>query len=304
MTGMPGDIELKDPRLKRHPLGFLQVVDMPTLEELQRFYAERYYQTEQGNYRSSYPPQEIAYFSALIARKADLVARIRGDARPGTLLDVGCGEGFALDWFAKAGWAVEGIDYSTAGVTAMNPEMARHVQAGDVFRLVEDRIAADRRYDVVWLNNVLEHVIDPPGLLRSLRRLIAADGILVVTVPNDGSAYQEELLASERIPHRFWVSIPDHLAYFSYQSLKHTAEATGWDCPEIVSDFPIDVFLMHPESNYVRDPSRGPAAHQARIQMELLLGRQPHALVNDYYAAMARVGLGRDLTAFLTPARA
>lgn len=293
-----------DARLKRHELGFLQVADLPTPDALKSYYAERYYQTEQGNYRASYPPEEIAYFAALVARKAALVAATRGIGRPGSMLDVGCGEGFALDWFAKAGWAVEGIDHSVAGVEAMNPQIAAQVQAGDLFRLVQDRIDSGNGYDLVWLNNVLEHVIDPVGLLTSLRRLVKAGGVLVVTVPNDGSAYQEALLESDRIAERFWIAIPDHLAYFTYDSLRRTAEATGWVCREIVADFPIDMFLLHEGSNYVRDRARGPAAHRARIQMELLLDRQPYALVNDYYAAMARVGLGRDLTAFLTPAEA
>lgn len=296
------DNRATDARLKRHDLGFLQVAELPTPDALKSYYAERYYQTEQGNYRASYPPEELAYFAALIARKAALVAATRGTDRPGSMLDVGCGEGFALDWFAKAGWEVEGIDHSIAGVEAMNPQVCGRVEAGDLFRLVEQRIEHGNGYDLVWLNNVLEHVIDPVGLLTSLRRLVTPGGVLVVTVPNDGSGYQEALLESGKITERFWIAIPDHLAYFTHDSLRRVAEATGWICREIVADFPIDMFLLHDGSNYVRDRARGPAAHAARVQLELLLAEQPHALVNDYYAAMARVGLGRDLTAFLTPA--
>ena len=53
------------------------------------------------------------------------------------------------------------------------------------------------------------------------------------------------------------------------------------------------------ELKYIK--SRGPAAHRARIETELLLTEQKIDDVLSYYRAMAKVGLGRDLTAFLKP---
>jgi len=291
----------KDARLVRHELGFLQVADIPSAEALQAYYAERYFQTAQGGYEISYSKDELRYFDVLIERKAHAIAEIRG-AAPGTMLDVGCGEGFALAWFARHGWTVEGLDHSRAGLSAMNPEMLPFAHFGDVFGLLEERIRDARSYDLVWMTNVLEHVVDPVGMLNALGALVAPGGILVITVPNDGSRFQEMLLESGHIPERFWIAPPDHLAYFDQTSLRAVAAATGWDCREISADFPIDFFLMHDGSNYVRDPAKGKAAHRARIAMELLLAEQPVAKVNDYHRAMAAVGLGRTLTAVLTRA--
>lgn len=290
-----------DPRLKRHELGFLEVADKPTPEQLQTYYANLYFQNEQANYRKSYPEDELRFFRAKIAQKAAVVSSLRGFNRTGTMLDVGCGEGFALAWFQEHGWQVEGIDYSISGVNAMNPKMQSLVRTGDVFCLLQERIDAGLRYDIVWLTNVLEHVLQPIELLKSLRRVVAADGVLVVTVPNDGSSYQQQLYEHGDISERFWIAIPDHLAYFTHESLSRTAEATGWACPTIIGDFPIDWFLMHSASNYVRDRSKGPDAHKARVRMELLLSQLPCDQVNDFYRAMAAVGMGRGLTAFLTP---
>lgn len=183
----------------------------------------------------------------------------------------------------------------------MNPDLLPYLETGDLYELLNQRIVEAKRYDLVWLNNVLEHVADPVGLLTSLRQLVSPKGILVVTVPNDGSAYQENLLEHGDIDERFWVAIPDHLAYFTYESLQCTTEATGWVCCEIISDFPIDFFLLHPGSNYVRDSGNGPDAHRARIRMELMLGKHPHDRSTEFYSALARVGLGRNLTAFLLP---
>lgn len=291
-----------DPRLKRHALGFLQVENLPTPEELAAYYSRQYYQSEQGNYRKSYPEEERRFLNLKIEQKAALVDELRANRPPGRLLDVGCGEGFALAWFQKHGWQVEGIDHSTAGIAAMHPELAPCVRNGDLFELLDGYIARGERYDAVWLSNVLEHVLDPVKLLTMLRGIVSETGVLIVTVPNDGSVFQEMLLANGHIPNRFWIAIPDHISYFDYDSLKHTAEATGWNARQIIGDFPIDLFLLHDGSNYVKDRANGPAAHQARIRMELILGRHSSARINSFYGELARVGLGRCLTAFLTPA--
>lgn len=291
---------IDDPRLRRHEFGFLEVVDKPSPDELKAYYHERYYQTEQSNYRKQYPEDELRSLDLKIAQKAAIVADIRGTDAPGSMLDVGCGEGFALAWFQKRGWQVEGIDYSRAGLESFHPDPLPRLEVGDMLSLLDERIAQRKRYDLVWLNNVLEHSLEPIALLTALRKLVADDGVLVVTVPNDGSGYQEMLLDNGDIPDRFWIAIPDHISYFTYDSLQDTAAATGWSCREIIGDFPIDLFLLHEGSNYVRDRAKGPGAHKARIRAELLIGERDGRDVRDFYSALARIGLGRNLTAFLT----
>jgi SAM-dependent methyltransferase len=165
-------------------------------------------------------------------------------------------------------------------------------------------VAWQQTHDLVWLGNVLEHVLDPVGLLEALRRLLAPGGILVVTVPNDGSPYQEDLFEAGLIDRRFWIAIPDHMSYFDAGSLRSTAQATGWDTLDILGDFPIDLSLSHPGSNYVMDRVRGPSAHAARLRMEALVGRAGPEAANRFYSALADVGLGRNITAFRRPSTA
>jgi len=290
-----------DPRLVRHPLGFYRVRDVPTPEELQAFYADQYFQEEKGLYRAAYPPEELDYFRVKTSQFAACVAELRGTDQPGSLLDVGCGEGFALQQFADHGWAVSGIDFSSAGIEAMNPAMVDRCEFGDVFDLLDQRIDAGDSYDVVWLKHVLEHVVDPLGLLETLRKLTRPGGLLVVTVPNDFSPLQQVLWDKGAISERFWIALPDHLNYFNAESLVNVAEHCGWTVRDLLSDFPIDVFLLHKGSNYQRDRDFGPAAHQARLAFENMLGAVPHERVNALYRAMAQVGVGRSLTAFLQP---
>ncbi len=293
---------MKDSRLKRHELGFLQVADKPSPEALASYYKNTYFQNEKANYRKSYSSLELEVIKLRIVQRDAQVQALYGRDDACSMLDVGCGEGFVLKHYLSKGWQVTGIDFSRAGVEQMNPDCLPFVQQGDIFQLLDAQIAAGNKYDLVWLGNVLEHVLDPLGLLHSLRQIVASNGLLVVTVPNDGNLYHESLLENGDIPQPpFWIAIPDHISYFTSESLKRAVFATGWNFLALQSDFPIDWYLAHEGSNYVADRSRGPAAHQARLRLEHLIGQAGPDAANRFYASLAEVGLGRNMIAYLQP---
>jgi 2-polyprenyl-3-methyl-5-hydroxy-6-metoxy-1,4-benzoquinol methylase len=288
-----------DRRVRRHPLGYWEIADKPSAEELQEFYSEHYFQNQEAFYRPSYPPEELAYIQAKIGQFWEQVRAIRGET-PGRFLDVGCGEGFSMAFFRELGWQCEGLDYSVAGLANHHSELLDAVSIGDLSVLLRKRIQAGMRYDLVWLSDVLEHSPDPPGLLTGIQRILSDSGVLVVKVPNDFSAFQMALVRAGHIDRPFWVTPPAHLAYFDRESLAQVAAASGLRCRAVLADFPIDWFLMHPGSNYIRARGQGNSAHQARILFENSLNQLPPARVNAFYAAMASVGLGRTFTGFFT----
>jgi len=203
---------------------------------------------------------------------------------PIRVLDVGCGEGYAMAVLHLQGCAVRGFDFSSAGVESKNPSCKDDLVAGDIFSLLQQEILSGKKYDVVWLQNVLEHVLDPIDLLQSLRKLVASNGVAVVTVPNDCSIVQRAALQHGHIDSAFWALPPDHLSYFDTDSLNAIAGHT-----------------VHPGANYVRDKAQGKEAHQARVQIENLSHTQPIDASAEFCAAAGRLGIGRNLTAFLEP---
>lgn len=296
-------MDIRDPmdqRIKRHPLGFWEVSSKPTPHELHDYYSSKYFQEGKGSYELTYSEDEVSYFKAKIEQRWFVLKdHLSTNNERTRLLDVGCGEGYALAFFREQGWSVKGIDFSSAGVKSKNPDCIDTLITGDIFTLLQDEITAGRTYDVVWLQNTLEHVLEPLDLLRSLRMLVPSGGLAVVTVPNDCSITQRAALAHRHIDSAFWVVPPDHLTYFDHESLSRVADETGWECIEMLGDFPVDWFLFHPASNYVRDHSKGKAAHIARVQLENLIHAQPIEDVIRLWSAMAKIGFGRDITAIL-----
>lgn len=92
-----------------------------------------------------------------------------------TLLDYGSGFG---RWARAA--AANGFD-----VTAYEPSSSRSAVRDAAFQFVADaRDLANRQFDVIQLEQVLEHVPEPLPMLRDLRGRLAPHGILRLTVPN------------------------------------------------------------------------------------------------------------------------
>lgn len=280
--------------------GYWRVQSLPTSDELAAYYAGRYYQEARGSYEHNYGESELRHIRGKIALRWSLAAQ--GQVVPGRLLDVGCGEGFVLAHGAASGWSVRGIDFSDAGLRGQHPQLLPYLTTGDLFACLEDEISKGVTYEIVWLQNVLEHVIDPIVLLRQLKALTAPGGCLVVTVPNDFSRLQHVAMTTGLIDSCFWIALPDHLNYFSADSLRSVATRTGWLCRDLLGDFPVDWFLFNAQSNYVADRSKGKSAHHARIALENLILEADPREATAFFAGLARVGMGRDLTAFLTVA--
>ena len=288
-------------RMNRH--GFFEVVDRPSQEELNEYYATKYYQDEDASaYSLSYRPDEIEYFRNKIAQKFDYLTgrHLLDAARPYRLLDVGCGEGFVLKFFKERDWQVTGLDFSRFGCESCNPDCLEDVIVGDIYQNLDALTDSSERYDVIWLDNVLEHVLDPEGLLERLRAISGGPGILIVEVPNDFSVLQRYLLENGHLTRQNWVVVPDHLSYFNRHGLANLCAAAGWTESGVMADFPIDWFLLNEHSNYYADGSRGKAAHKARVTLENMLHTISVEKTNTLYETLADMGMGRQLIGFFT----
>ena len=281
--------------------GFYEVEDKPSNEELQQYYAKKYYQD--GNistYRHEYPKDEKAYFINKIDQKYHFLIDegVLASDQTYSLLDVGCGEGFTLNFFKEKGWDVTGLDYSKDGCQRFHPDCLPNFIEGDIYQELQALIKEPRVFDVIWLDNVLEHVLDPLYLLEQLQGVVSNGGVLIIEVPNDFSVVQQHLYNKGMLKEQNWVVVPDHLSYFNREGLVNICAAAGWKNEGIMSDFPIDWFLFNEHSNYYQNRHMGKAAHHARVELENILHQTSPQKTIQLYKALADLGMGRQLIGF------
>lgn len=104
-----------------------------------------------------------------------------------TVLDVGCGAG-AFGAGLKSAWSRAGKPLTVWGLeldssaAARATEVLDRVLVGEAEKLVAE--LPPGHFDVIVLNDILEHVVEPGDLLRMLRPLLKPAGCMVSSVPN------------------------------------------------------------------------------------------------------------------------
>jgi 2-polyprenyl-3-methyl-5-hydroxy-6-metoxy-1,4-benzoquinol methylase len=131
----------------------------------------------------------------------------------GELLDVGCGNGEFIDRMRSLGWKVSGVDPDPKAVSYGRS------RGLELFNGMISDVPESLCYDVITLNHVIEHVVDPVDLLRECRkRLRPGGGRLVITTPNINSLGHWWFKD-------YWrgLEVPRHLVLFSLAALRECA---------------------------------------------------------------------------------
>lgn len=128
----------------------------------------------------------------------------------GNLLEIGAGTGAFADAMIQKGWSV----------TALEPDESSRLRAFDNYGI--DLLPIDelynlpsKKFEIISLWHVLEHVHDLKPYLAAFERLLKPNGRLIIAVPNytsyDASFYKN-----------FWAAydVPRHLYHFSPVSMK------------------------------------------------------------------------------------
>lgn len=137
--------------------------------------------------------------------------------RKGILLDVGCGFGAFLGAARSVGWRVCGVEVAFAPASIA----ARH---HDVFYgYLSDAPYEPNSFDVIRLNNVIEHVSSPRALLEDIRPLLRPGGLLFISTPNVTSF-------TEALQGREWryVQGDNHIYLFGLRTIGRLLEIAGF----------------------------------------------------------------------------
>jgi SAM-dependent methyltransferase len=132
---------------------------------------------------------------------AATLGALKNMRKAGRMLAISNEAGYLLDEARKGGWDASVIEPSVRLADAGYP---------------------DNYFDVVVMDEVIEHIADPKGTLNGLRSALKPDGILYVSTPNVDS------LASRLFKSRWWGVKESHIYYFSRNTLTKMLNDSGF----------------------------------------------------------------------------
>lgn len=146
-----------------------------------------------------------------------------------TALDVGCGSGnFGASLKQKFGCEVWGIEPDEASVTEAGKKLDRVIPG--VFSLDLPGLE-DKKFDVIFFNDVLEHLADPSEVLVSCKKLLGDGGRIIASIPN--VRYYPVVLSLLRYKDFKYqnegVMDKTHLRFFTMKSMKRLFEDAGYE---------------------------------------------------------------------------
>jgi 2-polyprenyl-3-methyl-5-hydroxy-6-metoxy-1,4-benzoquinol methylase len=151
-----------------------------------------------------------------------ILRKIGKSAKPGSLLDVGAGNGLFVKIAGEEfGWRARGLELSNAEVNFAKDVLGVEIEPKLLNEIPE-------KFDVITSFNVLEHVVDPIALVSEMRDHLNPGGLVAVTTPNPGCV-QARIKGLQK-----WgmISPPHHINIFSREALELTLGNAGF---EIVS---------------------------------------------------------------------
>ena len=139
------------------------------------------------------------------------------------ILDIGSGLGvFLAQIKLQTDWKCTAVE--------PDPQMALHLSNDLKINTYNDdfrELDLDDRFDVITLNKVLEHILDPIELLASCHKYLESKGVVYIEVP-DGQCAAEDRLGYGR--EEFFL---EHHHVFSHNSTREMVEKAGFELIDI-----------------------------------------------------------------------
>jgi SAM-dependent methyltransferase len=280
---------------------FYRLDPIPSDEDVEKYYLEEFYSTNYKSFNNSSlkvqkSDQEFfdSRWNALYENFKDFFQELDGKS----IFDIGFGFAQALIFFKNKGLDVSGIELSPEGF-----EYAQS-QGLDVYKGgIDEFDIVNRRFDIVTLINVLEHLRNPLDVLVNIRKsLLKENGLLVIDVPNDFNDFQT--VANEEYDlKKWWVCPPNHINYFSCSSLSSLVDTAGYEVVKKETSFPLEMFMLFGDV-YVGNGDIGKQCHKKRVKFEQLMRKyDKKEKLNKFYEALAELDLGRNAIVYCTPKR-
>jgi 2-polyprenyl-3-methyl-5-hydroxy-6-metoxy-1,4-benzoquinol methylase len=183
----------------------IYIKPFPTNEQIEKHYKKK---AIMGNYATL--TNNISAYKEVYLQYLRLLRSYYGSLKEKTLLDVGCYSGDFLDLAKKEGAITYGIELQSEACSIAN---SKH--QGRILNTVVDEADFSIQFDIIIATGFIEHIPNPLGFMKKVKKWLKNDGILLIETPNAGS-FIAKLLGKKWPPYQ-----PiEHLYYFSKKNIK------------------------------------------------------------------------------------
>jgi len=222
-------------RIVKQPLGKSQCVNCGFVQRTEDSFLglTDYYEKEYANYyeRPGTEPYHKERYKVIIDWMCELISE---DHQIECILDVGCGQGWAMEALRKKfpNTKIDGVEPSN-----FNTKQARE-KGFIVYEGKLEDVTLEQKYDLVFSNNVIQHVNDAHGFVNLLAELVNENGLVLNTCP-DGSKPNVELLWSDQN----FSFLPNHMEEFAKVKNK-MFKYSYWSFSPTISSLPPAQLLL------------------------------------------------------------
>lgn len=271
--------------------GFKHVIPIPTEDFLKTYYQDHWVENRPAEFYEKVE-SDFEWQKKFYDEKYDVFDRhCQGDKK--RILDIGSGLGLFLKVGKERGWETLGIEPSVESYDYAK----RHGVGLENAFFNEENYSSFGTFDVVHMHEVIEHIRDPMAMIRMAREILNPGGILCIVSPNEFNPLQNAYVASSGLA-KWWISPPEHINYFDFDSITNALGTNGLDVVELTSTFPLELFLLMGDE-YIGNDKIGKEIHQKRVNLETnLSGSANENLRRDLYKKFGELGLGREFVVF------
>lgn len=172
-------------------------------------------------YGGQFQPDESNNPRTIIARWVPQGARV---------LEVGPGDGVVGTWLTdNKGCQVVGVEYVAAAAAAAAEHFAHMIVGSIEDAQVQEQVRSLAPYDAIIFADVLEHLVDPWGVLAKLRPLLTPSGRVLLSVPNIAHWTARLNLLRGRFDYTDgYLMDRTHLRWFTWKSARELAARSGY----------------------------------------------------------------------------
>jgi len=148
--------------------------------------------------------------------------------QPKTIIDIGCGNGaFAEVLKEQTGAEVWGIEYMDREAQVAKDKLYK-VYSGKCEDYIDK--LPDEYFDVVYFNDILEHLVDPYMVLDKIKKKLSKGGVVISSIPNVRyhNTFMRLLIKKDWRYEDFGVMDRTHLRFFTKKSIRAMYEDLGY----------------------------------------------------------------------------